>query len=88
MPLGWTEQAAKATESPATMVLAELLRLQWKAHSNTFPVPNALLEGRGISQKVKYRVLRQLEQAGLINVKWTARKTPIVTLLLLREDRL
>ena len=40
VPLRWIEAAAKATGSPTTMLLIELLRLRWKTQSDTFPLPN------------------------------------------------
>ena len=79
-PLWWIETAAKATNSPTTVVLIELLRLHWKTKSSTFPLPNSRLQRLGVSRKVKQRVLRELERAQLIGVERPARKTPVVTL--------
>jgi hypothetical protein len=83
VPLWWAEAAAKATDSPVVIVLVELLRRRWKAHSTTFAMPNARLEGLGASRETKRRVLRDLERAGLITVKRRPRKTPVVTLVLI-----
>ena len=58
-----------------------LLHLAWKAKSNTFPLPNGLLQERGVSRLAKYRALRELEAARLIRVSRENRKTPVVTLL-------
>jgi hypothetical protein len=83
MPLWWAEAAAKATKSPAIIVAVELLLRQFEAHSMTFPLPNGRLAKLGVSRKVKYRVLRDLERAKLITIERPVRKTPIVTLVLL-----
>jgi hypothetical protein len=83
VPLWWIAQAAKATNSPTTVVCVELLYAAWKAKSLTFPLPNGRLKKLGGSRDVKRRVLRNLEYAGLITVERRARKTPIVTLVLL-----
>jgi hypothetical protein len=66
-----------------TILLVELLRLRWKTHSMTFPLPNGRLAKLGVSRKVKQRVLRELEQGQLITVERKSRKAPIVTLVLL-----
>ena len=76
----WIEEAAKATKSPTTVVLIELLRLRWKTGSSTFPLPNARLQRLGVSRKVKQRILRELELAQLIIVERPTRKSPVVTL--------
>jgi ribosomal protein S19E (S16A) len=81
VPLWWAAAASKATKSPATLVLVELLRASWKARNTTFPFPNARLSKLGVSREVKRRVLRDLERAGLITVERRQRKTPTVTLI-------
>ena len=81
VPLWWITAAAKATGSPAVLVLIELLHLQWKTRRMSFPVPNARLKKLGVSREVKRRVLRDLQRAGLITVDQRTRKSPIVTLV-------
>jgi hypothetical protein len=83
VPLWWVAEAAKATRSPTTLVLIELLHRSWKAKSLTFPLPNGRLSKSGVSRKVKCRVLRELEAAGLIMVERRHGKTPLVTLTVL-----
>jgi hypothetical protein len=83
VPLWWIEAAAKATRSPATLVMVELLRASWKARSPTFPLANSRLAKVGASRKVKWRVLHDLERSGLITVERPPRKAPVVTLVLL-----
>jgi hypothetical protein len=82
VPLWWAEQAAAATGTQKAFVWVWLLYLAWKASSNTVTVPNGKLEAYGVSRKVKYKVLRELEAAGLIKVERQVRKSPVVTLLL------
>jgi hypothetical protein len=83
MPLWWAEAVGKATGSPTTILLVELLRLRWKTQSMTFPLPNSRLRKLGVSRDIKRRVLLDLERAGLITVERFSRKTPVVTLVLL-----
>jgi hypothetical protein len=80
VPLWWIAAAAKATRSPRTMVLIELLYASWKAKSLTFPLPNSRLAKLGASRETKREVLLDLERAGLISVVRPPRKTPLVTL--------
>jgi hypothetical protein len=82
VPLWWIEAAAKMARSPTTLVLVDLLYAAWKAKSSTFPLPNGRLERLGVSRKIKYRVLRDLEtgKGRLIVVDRRTRKTPVVTL--------
>lgn len=81
VPLWWIKAAARQARSPATLVLVELLYRSWKARSPTFPLPNTRLTKLGASREIKRRVLRDLEQAGLITVERPSRKSPIVTLV-------
>jgi ribosomal protein S19E (S16A) len=78
VPLWWITAAAKARD---TLVLIELLYASWKARTSTFPLPNRRLAKLGASREVKRRVLRDLEQAGLISVERPTRKSPVVTLI-------
>jgi hypothetical protein len=83
VPLWWAETAAKATRSPALLVLIEILRIQWKRHGMTFPLPNARLKKLGVSREVKRRVLRDLQLAGLLTVEQLPGRAPLITLVLL-----
>jgi hypothetical protein len=81
VPLWWIAAAARATRSPRTLVLVELLRASWKARSSTFPLANVRLAKLGVSREIKREVLRDLEGAGLIVVERLAGKSPVVTLI-------
>jgi hypothetical protein len=81
VPLWWVEQAAKVTNTPGALVLVWMLYLAWKTKSNTFPLANTQL--RGVHRNTKYKMLRELEAAGLIQVSREGKKAPIVTLLYL-----
>jgi hypothetical protein len=83
VPLWWIEAAAKATNSPRTLVLMELLYTAWKTRRSTFPLPNGRLARLGVSREVKRKVLRDLEHAKLIVVERPTRKTVVVTLCVL-----
>jgi hypothetical protein len=83
MPLWWLVEAAKATNAPKVVVLAELLHCAWRTKSTTFSLPNSRLQKHGAGRETKRRVLRDLERAGLIKVERPNRKSPIVTLVVL-----
>jgi hypothetical protein len=52
VPLGWAAAAAKAIQSPDTLVLVELLYASWRARSLTFPLSNSRLKQLGVSRKI------------------------------------
>ena len=81
VPLSWIEQATQATKTPKALVCIWLLHLAWKTKSHTFALPNSGLRKRGVNRLTKYRVLRELEIAGLITVERHSRRTPLVTLI-------
>ena|ERR1700724_3745625 len=83
VPLWWIERATYATRAPQAFVCVWLLHLAWKTKSTTFPVPNGLLEARGVDRRMKRRALAALEAAGMITVDRRDSKTPIVTLVAL-----
>ena len=81
VPIWWVEQASKVTSTPGALVLVWMLYMAWKTGSNTFPLTNVQL--RGVHRNTKYKMLRELEAAGLIQVRREGKKAPIVTLLYL-----
>jgi hypothetical protein len=81
VPIWWVQQAAKATNTPRTLMLVWLLYLAWKTGSNTFPLTNVRL--RGVHRNTKYKMLQELEAARLIQVRREGKKAPVVTLLYL-----
>jgi hypothetical protein len=83
VPLWWIERAAHVMRAPQAFVAIWLLHLAWKTKSTTFPLPNGLLEARGVTRNVKYRALVALEAAGMITVDRTDGKTPIITIVTL-----
>ncbi len=74
VPIWWVEQAAKAANTPRSLVLIWLMYLAWKTGSHTFPLTNVQL--RGVHRNTKYKVLRELEEAGLILVSREGKKPP------------
>jgi|RhiMethySRZTD1v2_1073278.scaffolds.fasta_scaffold2866341_2 hypothetical protein len=83
VPLWWIAAATKATNTRKALVSIELLHAAWKAKSPSFPLPNGRLKRLGVSRETKRRALRDLERAGLVAIERPARKTAIVTLVLL-----
>ena len=82
-PIYWAVAVAKATRSPTTLVLVHMLLCAWRASGLSFPLSNAWLEQHGVSRDVKRRVLRDLEEAGIITVERAGSKSPVVTLVTL-----
>jgi hypothetical protein len=72
--------ACTAMNCPKAMVWLWLVHQTHKTGKLTVSVPNDALAKLGVKRMAKLRALRQLEAAGLITVKWHARKTPVVTL--------
>jgi hypothetical protein len=79
--LGAAAKAFTGMNCPKAMVYLWLVHQVWKKKKNTVAIPNGALNQYGISRKVKYLALQQLEEVGLITVEWRSRKTPVVTLL-------
>jgi hypothetical protein len=82
VPLWWAAEVAKATKSPGVMVWVRLLYLAWDNGMRPVPLANVKLKNCGVSRKIKNRVLRDLERAGLITVERRFGKSPVVTLVL------
>jgi hypothetical protein len=82
LPVDWAYAFGQATRSPELLICTELLSRYWRTKSRTFPLPNDRLKGLGVSREIKRRVLRELEQGGLILIERPARKTPLITLLI------
>jgi hypothetical protein len=62
-------------------VLVELAHQSFKTHRKQVPLTNVALRSVGINRCAKLRALRQLEEAGLVQVEWRGRRSPLVTLL-------
>jgi hypothetical protein len=80
VPLWFAAVAASVTRSPAALVWVYILYCAWKAKGNSFPLGNAWLERKGVSRKVKARVLRDLAKADLLQVEQLPRKAPRITM--------
>jgi hypothetical protein len=61
MSLWWAKEAAKATRTPKSLVVIELLWASWKAHSLTFALPSGRLKRYGLSRTTVWRTLQQLK---------------------------
>jgi hypothetical protein len=76
IPLWWAERADGNGGLPEILVCVDLLHRAWRVKGKSFVLPNI----RGVKKKVKLRVLRELEKAGLIKVEWRPGKSPTITL--------
>jgi len=77
VPLDCAKEMAKASNSPAVIICIHLLYLSWKAKSRTV----ALSTPDGCHHSSKDRVLRKLENAGLVRVARHPGRNPRVTIL-------
>jgi hypothetical protein len=79
--LDWAAKFAKANGAPCALIMVIMQYLSWKARSPTFTFSNTLLNKYGIHRDAKYRVLENLEAAGMVKVERRGRgQAPIVTL--------
>ena len=53
----------------------------WADKAHAVVIAYKTLEAWGVGRKAKYAALRNLEMAGLIQVKWRERKSPLVSLV-------
>jgi HTH domain len=79
LPLWWAAQAAKATRTPKSLVVAELLWASWDKQSTAFALPSGRLRRLGLSRTTVWRTLQQLKRAGLIVVELRGQKAPLVS---------
>jgi hypothetical protein len=86
VPIAWAADVAKAANMPEVLICTLLTYLLWKTKGPTFTLSNDYLKQFGISRKAKYRVLRQLEKAGIIRVEQQGKRATVVTLLTRTED--
>ena len=82
VPLWWIAAAAKATVA-GHLGHGRAVARCLEGQERPFRFRTAGWPKLGASREVKRRVLRDLEQGGLIAVERPPRKTPIVTLILL-----
>jgi hypothetical protein len=80
VPLWFAAVAASVTRSPAALVWIYILYCAWRANGESFSLGNGWLERKGVSRKVKTRVLRDLAKADLLQVEQFPRKTPRITM--------
>ena len=73
-------KAFRAAKCERAMVYLWLVHQARKTGDKTIAAPNGALAKYGVSRKVKYAALQEYEKAGVITVKWRARKTPLATM--------
>jgi hypothetical protein len=82
IPLATAGKMFEEIGSAGAMVVVMLLYLAWKAGGKPFPFSNERLARYGVSRQTKYRVLTELEAAGLIRQQRSGSgKSPTVTVL-------
>ena len=80
LPMWWHEKLAKpAPNSRYTCLIAwYLLYLDWRNGHKPFKLASGMLRFDGISRSAKRRALDDIEQRGLVAIKWRKGKSPIV----------
>jgi hypothetical protein len=74
-------KAAADCPSPLLATLLALWYLRFTRHKNPVELPNTYLKEWGITRRGKYKALKTLEDAGLVQVEYRENKSPRVTLL-------
>ena len=87
VPLQWAADAAKATGTRGAMVWILLLHMAWKTKSTTFPLSNVMLARYGVGREMKRRALEKLEASGQIKIERRWKRSPIVTLLTIKNQQ-
>jgi hypothetical protein len=86
IPLDWLGRAAKLTgKAPLATALAIMFEVG-RRRSPQITLTTPILDRFGVNRKAKYRGLKQLEEANLIQVDRRPRKNPIVTVLAVHSN--
>jgi hypothetical protein len=82
VPWTWLDRLKTARHVVTYRIAFYLLYQHWRTGGKPITLSNVALIGEGIAPGTKWRGLKELEQAGLIQVERRRRKSPIVTLFL------
>jgi hypothetical protein len=85
MPIVWIDRLNTAKLAVTFKVANHLLRKEYETHQPTIRLANIALVSIGITPHTKWRALAELERLGLVHIERHTRKSPVVTLLHLRE---
>jgi hypothetical protein len=78
----WVDRLKGHRGHPTMAVAFHLIHETWKCNGGSIKVPNGMLEIDGVTRKVKWRVLNEFEEVGLISIERRQRKSPIIKVLL------
>jgi len=81
VPLGWGRMAFQAIGNKAALVVIALLDAKFEGKTDTVALTRKWLKPLGVHRNTVARALRQLEAAGLVEVKRSPGNAPRVTLL-------
>lgn len=83
LPIDRFQKLAAATKSALLATVLELDRLVLNNYGrdNKVTLSNSRLQQLGVSRRSKYRVLKLLEQCGLVTVVRRGKESPLVTVL-------
>jgi hypothetical protein len=82
-PMSWIELMEDASGKTFIVILL-LLYLYWKGKGAPIKLANGMLKAGGVSRDAKWRALIYLERRGLIYVERRSKRSPIVTVHILR----
>lgn len=80
VPWTWIDRLKPARHAVTYRIALHLLYQHWRTGGKPIMLSNVALIDEGIAPGTKWRGLRELEQAGLIQIERRRRKSPIVTL--------
>jgi hypothetical protein len=86
VPLAWFDRFGVINSAATLKVALHLLQLHFRDRGRPARLGNLALRLSGVSRAKKRRALVELERLGLISVERRPRKSPIVTVILERED--
>jgi hypothetical protein len=81
-PWSWMDRLRTARRAVTYRIALHLLYQHWRTGGKPITLSNVALIDEGIAPGTKWRGLKELEQAGLIQIERRRRKSPIVTLFL------
>jgi hypothetical protein len=81
-PWLWTDRLRTARHAATYKIALHLLYQHWRTSGKPIVLSNVALADEGVAPGTKWRGLKELEQAGLIQIERRQRKSPIVTLFL------
>jgi hypothetical protein len=86
VPWAWVDRLREARYIGTYRVALHLLYEHWRNGGRSVVFPNGASKEAGVSRRVKWHALRELERLGLVAIERRQRKSPLVTPLGARKS--